>query len=218
MENNEKEEDIQEDPDNPFILLKLKILLIGDSNVGKTSILLHYVDNVFPDEHIATIGLEYKEKTLIYRTFKIKLQVWDTAGEERFRAISKSIFRGTHGVIFVYDITNKESFSNVKNWRKEIENVEQNLQGEIIGNKIDLDDERKVNKNSLQELGEKYNMPYMEVSAKTGENIKAAFDKLVDKLFKDKTEDEIIEKYGIKNEENKKTLKKRGKLKKTNCC
>ena len=90
--------------------LAIKTLVIGDSRVGKTSLLLKYVDKSFPDEHISTIGVEYKEKLITKDGFNIRLQIWDTAGEERFRSITKSIYKNTDEVLFVYDIAQKDSF------------------------------------------------------------------------------------------------------------
>ena len=111
------------------IKLSLKILLIGDSQVGKTSLLLKYTEHIFPEEHITTIGVEYKDKFVIKDNYNIRLQIWDTAGQERFRSITKNIYRNAHGVLFVYDITNKESFLNIKNWIKDLQNVGNDIKG-----------------------------------------------------------------------------------------
>ena len=174
--------------------LAIKTLIIGDSRVGKTSLLLKYVDKSFPEEHISTIGVEYKEKLLTRDGFNIRLQIWDTAGEERFRSITKSIYKNTHGVLFVYDITQKESFSNVKHWIKDTENIDKEIRGVIVGNKIDLKD-RIISKTDLDEIGEKYNMPVIEASAKEGTNVNECFDLLINELFKNKTNDQIKETY-----------------------
>ena len=102
--------------------LKFKILIIGDVGVGKTSMLLKYVNDFFPDTHIATIGVEHKTKTIIKGKYKISLNIWDTAGQERFKSITKSFFSNTAGVVFVYDITKRDSFSGisgVKTWIKD---------------------------------------------------------------------------------------------------
>ena len=98
--------------------LKLKLLIIGDSNVGKTSMLLNYTDNYFPESHLATIGVEYKVKEIKTDKYNIALQIWDTAGQERFRSITKSFFRNTNGILFVYDITSRRSFQSVKDWKQ----------------------------------------------------------------------------------------------------
>ena len=174
--------------------LAIKTLVIGDSRVGKTSLLLKYVDKSFPDEHISTIGVEYKEKLITKDGFNIRLQIWDTAGEERFRSITKSIYKNTHGVLFVYDITQKDTFVNVKHWIKDTENIDREIRGVIVGNKIDLPD-RVISKIDLDEIGEKYKMPVIETSAKEGTNVNECFELLIDELFKNKTHDQIKEIY-----------------------
>ena len=174
--------------------LAIKTLVIGDSRVGKTSLLLKYVDKSFPEEHISTIGVEYKEKLITKDGFNIRLQIWDTAGEERFRSITKSIYKNTHGVLFVYDITQKETFANVKHWIKDTENIDREIRGVIVGNKIDLPD-RVISKTDLDEIGEKYKMPVIETSAKEGTNVNECFELLIDELFKNKTHDQIKEIY-----------------------
>ena len=174
--------------------LAIKTLVIGDSRVGKTSLLLKYVDKSFPDEHISTIGVEYKEKLITKDGFNIRLQIWDTAGEERFRSITKSIYKNTHGVLFVYDITQKDTFANVKHWIKDTENIDREIRGVIVGNKIDLKD-RIISKTDLDEIGEKYKMPVIETSAKEGTNVNECFELLIDELFKNKTNDQIKETY-----------------------
>ena len=101
--------------------LKFKILILGDSGVGKTSMLLKYVDNFFPQTHIATIGVEFKTKIITKGKYKITLNIWDTAGQERFKSITRGLYQGATGIIFVYDITKRETFSGVKNWIKDAE-------------------------------------------------------------------------------------------------
>ena len=118
--------------------LKFKILLIGDSSVGKTQILSRYVDNYFPETHIAKIGVEYKTKIITKDKYKITLHLWDTAGQERFRSITKSFLNNTNGIVFVYDITNRESFDNIKNWIKDTEIYGGGFQSIICGNNLDL--------------------------------------------------------------------------------
>ena len=122
--------------------LKLKILLIGDSAVGKTSMLLKYVDNYFPETHMATLGVEYKTKVISTDKFNINLNIWDTAGQERFKSITKTFFNNTNGIIFVYDITSKESFDGVKNWIKDSE-VYGKFESLLCGNKCDLEKKDK---------------------------------------------------------------------------
>ena len=175
-------------------LISLKILLIGDSHVGKTSLLLKYVDDFFPEEHIATIGIEYKDKIINKDGYNIRLQIWDTAGQERFNSITKNIYRNTNGVLFVYDVTNRKSYNSMKNWIKDTEKIDKDIKGIILANKIDLE-EREVNTDELEELGNKMNMKFLETSAKDNINVKEAFILLVEELLKEKNEKEILEMY-----------------------
>ena len=210
---------MDENNQNDKTLLTLKLLIIGDSRVGKTSLLLNYVEKIFPEAHISTLGVEYKEKEIIKDNYIIRLQIWDTAGEERFRSITKSIYRNANGILFVCDITNRESFKNIKNWIKDADNVDKDIKGIIIGNKIDLDNERVVSVEDLEEIGKKYNMPFIEASAKTGMNVNKCFEVLIDELFKNKNADEIKEKYLRKNKNDLSISTKKTNVKeKGGCC
>ena len=180
------------------IKIAFKLLLMGDSQVGKTSLLLNYTEHIFPEEHIATIGVEYKDKYIIKDNYNIRLQIWDTAGQERFRSITKSIYRNANGVLFVYDITNKESFANIKNWIKDLQNVGNDIKGIIVGNKIDLDPERIIDKKDLEEMANKYQMPFIETSAKQNTFVNDAFNLIIDELLKDRTEEQIVEMFSRK--------------------
>ena len=133
----------------------LKILIIGDSNVGKTSILLQYTSNFFQETHIATIGVEFKLKEIMLDNIEYKLNIWDTAGQERFKAITKSFFKAADGIVFVYDVTNKPSFENIKNWIKDAESKANDFKIIIVGNKIDLNDSREVSFEEGKNLAKK---------------------------------------------------------------
>ena len=202
------------------IKISLKLLLIGDSQVGKTSLLLNYTDHIFPEEHVATIGVEYKDKNIIKDNYNIRLQIWDTVGQERFRSITKSIYRNANGVLFVYDITNKESFANIKNWIKDLQNVGNDIKGIIVGNKIDLDPERIIDKKDLEEMANKYQMPFIETSAKQNTFVNDAFNLIIDELLKDRTEEQIVEMFSRKTKSDLSvtTKKTNEKLKKNGCC
>ena len=196
----------------------LKILIIGDSQVGKTSLLLKYVDNIFPEEHIGTIGVEYKDKYVTRGKFNIRLSIWDTAGQERFRSITKNIFRNANGVLFVYDVTVKKSFESIREWIKDTQKIDKNKKGIILGNKIDLDN-KVVGKDYLEDLGKKFEMPVLEVSAKDNINVAEGFNLIVDELLKDKTEEEIIELYSRKNKSDLSiNTNKTDVRQKTRCC
>lgn len=161
-----------------------KILLIGDSSVGKTSVLLRYVDGFFNPEFQTTIGVDFKISTLELEGKVVKLQLWDTAGQDRFRNIVASYYRGAQGIIVMYDITNEESFKNLERWVKEIETY---LPGSVpkllVGNKSDLSSERTVPKENAEELAEKLGMSYTETSAKTSEGIKEAFYQIARDIY-----------------------------------
>ena len=160
--------------------LKLKLLIIGDSSVGKTSLLLSYTDNYFPESHLATIGVEYKVKDIETDKYNISLQIWDTAGQERFRSITKSFFRNTNGIIFVYDITCRKSFQSVKEWIKDSELHDAGSEKILCGNKIDLKEKREVKFDELEEFGMKKKIEVMEISAKERIKIDDAFQKIID--------------------------------------
>ena len=212
-------EEIEDSDDNTKKKITLKILILGDTEVGKTSLLFKYIDHVFPEEHIATIGVEYKVKFIIKDDYSIKLQIWDTAGQERFHSITKSIYRNTNGVLFVYDITKKDTFSNIKNWIKDTENIDKEIKGVIIGNKIDLEENREIEEDDLKELSNIKNMPALECSAKNNINVNEAFNILIDELLKDKTESQIMEFYSRKNKSDLSiSTKKIQNQKKGGCC
>lgn len=156
-----------------------KVLLIGDSGVGKSSLLLKFTDRVFTDHYISTIGVDFKIQTLQMDDKIIKLQLWDTAGQERFRTITTSYYRGAHGIIIVFDITDKESFANIKTWMTEIDRfASDNVCKILIGNKSDLEKHREVSKEDAKELANKYKIDYIEASAKDSTNVQQLFVEL----------------------------------------
>ena len=198
--------------------LKFKILTIGDSAVGKTSLLLKYVDNFFPETHMATIGVEYKTKNIETSKYKVILHLWDTAGQERFKSITKSFFNNANGIVFVYDITNKDSFDGVKNWIKDAEPYGK-FESILCGNKIDLEKNRQVKIDTLKEFGLKKKIDVFETSAKTGAKVNEAFEKLVDLIIKSKSHDELIREFGVKQGQNLNLTKSKKKTQNSgNCC
>jgi len=200
--------------------LKFKILIIGDSAVGKTSLLLKYVDNFFPETHMATIGVEYKTKNIETSKYKVILHLWDTAGQERFKSITKSFFNNANGIVFVYDITSKESFDGVKNWIKDAEPYGK-FESILCGNKIDLEKKREVKIDSLKEYSLKKKIDVFETSAKTGAKVNEAFQKLVDLIIKSKSHDELVRDFGVKSGSSNLNLTKSNKKKNQNggnCC
>lgn len=162
----------------------LKLLFVGDSGVGKSSMLLKFTDNTFNDTFISTIGVDFKIKSITVCDKTVKLQIWDTAGQERFRTITSSYYRGAHAVIIVYDITNRSTFANVDRWLSEIKKYSQdNVLIFLVGNKSDLK-ERKVSKEEGQDWADRHEVLFFETSAKNGEHIDDLFNKLAECLCK----------------------------------
>ena len=193
--------------------LKFKLIIVGDQAVGKTCMLLKYVDNNFPETHLATIGVEYKNKTIETNKYKVNLQIWDTAGQERFKAITKSFFQNTNGIIFVYDITKRETFQGVKDWIKDSE-IYGKYSRVLVGNKTDLNEQRKVKFDELKEFGLKKKIEVIEASAKNGTNINEVFQKVVDLLISSHTEEELLKEFASKGQDINLTKAKNQKKKK----
>ncbi|XP_066575711.1 ras-related protein Rab-10 [Amia ocellicauda] len=165
--------------------LLLKIILVGDSLVGKTCILQRYIDHNFNHSYVSTIGIDFKVKTLHVNGKFIKLQIWDTAGQERFHTISTRYFRGAHGLLIIYDITNVLSFDNVVWWMKDVDvNAGENVDRIILGNKCDLEDKRVISKEKGQQLAWEHGVKFFETSAKDNINIEQAFSILVEDILK----------------------------------
>ena len=185
-----------------------KILLLGDSTVGKTCFLLRYTDDTFLDLHMATIGLDYRLKTMILDDQRIvKVQLWDTAGQDKFRAITRNYYKGARGIILIYDVTNIKSYENIKKWINEIkEEISEEVTIVLIGNKIDNEGERKISKEQGEKLASDYNVAFFETSAKTGQGINESVFYLVQKIV---DADPEVKKRG-------KNLKIKNKKK--NCC
>ena len=180
------------DPSSPYILFfsnvnsdhLFKLVLIGDSGVGKSSLLLRFADDSFSDTYISTIGVDFRFRTVTIDGEKVKLQIWDTAGQERFRTITSAYYRGADGIIMVYDVTNEETFQHVKNWMHEVDlHATPNTCKLLIGNKDDLAD-KVVDTGTGQEYADGLGMPFIETSAKTKANVEAAFMTMSEELIK----------------------------------
>jgi len=153
-----------------------KLLLIGDSGVGKTCVLFRFSEDAFNATFISTIGIDFKIRTIELDGKKIKLQIWDTAGQERFRTITTAYYRGAMGIMLVYDITNEKSFDNIKNWIRNIEeHASADVEKMILGNKCDMNDRRQVSKERGEQLAIEYGIKFMETSAKASINVEQAF-------------------------------------------
>jgi len=153
-----------------------KLVLLGDSNAGKSCILLRFADDTFTDSYITTIGVDFRFKTIPVEKKTVKLQIWDTAGQERFRTITSAYYRGADGIILVYDITDRASFDHVDEWLSEVNRyVTDGCRKLLIGNKCDLSAERQVSEEEGRKKAEEHGMTFLEASAKEGSNVEAAF-------------------------------------------
>lgn len=161
---------------NPEYDYLFKLLLIGDSGVGKSCLLLRFADDSYTESYISTIGVDFKIRTIQLDGKTIKLQIWDTAGQERFRTITSSYYRGAHGIIVVYDVTESESFNNIKQWLHEIDRYAcEGVNRLLVGNKSDLTTKRQVEHNAAKEFADSLNIPFLETSAKSAINVEQAF-------------------------------------------
>ncbi|KAJ8256586.1 hypothetical protein COCON_G00187380 [Conger conger] len=153
-----------------------KLLLIGDSGVGKSCLLLRFADDTYTESYISTIGVDFKIRTIEMEGKTVKLQIWDTAGQERFRTITSSYYRGAHGIIIVYDVTDQESFNNVKQWLEEIDRYAcENVSKLLVGNKCDLASKKVVDFTTGKEFAVSLKIPFLETSAKNANNVEKAF-------------------------------------------
>ena len=169
-----------------------KVLIIGDSSVGKSNILLRFSDNIFHDTFLPTIGVDFKIKNVQSNGKNIKLNIWDTAGQERFKTITAAYYKGSHGVILVYDITDRETFNNISSWinetRKHAGSAVIRL---LVGNKCDLTAERKVSEKEAKEFADQNGLMFFEASAKAKINIEEIFMSLTKEMYKQLPESEI---------------------------
>lgn len=172
----------------------MKLLLVGDSGVGKSCLLLRFVEDKFKTSFVTTIGIDFKIRTIESKGKKIKLQVWDTAGQERFRTITTAYYRGAMGIVLIYDVTDARSFENVENWFQTVtQHSNEDAQIFLVGNKCDDSEGRQVSTEQGQELAAKLNIPFLEASAKSNTNVDAIFYELAG-IIQDKHVDSEPEK------------------------
>lgn len=178
---------------------KINILVLGNSSVGKTSFILKYTENVFRASYLTTIGIDYKTKFINLNNKKYKIDFFDTAGQERYKSIALNIIKNADGILLLYDVTQQGTFDSISQWINDIENVK----GEdaiivLIGNKCDLTEDRKIDKEKGEELANKYRVSFFETSNKFGTNIETAALELINQIIK-KNEKNIVNDFEIIN-------------------
>ena len=193
---------------------QIKLVIIGDSGVGKTNFIFQFTEGRFSNIHVTTVGFDYKSKIIKLPNTKknVKLQIWDTAGQERYMAINKNLFQKVQGIILMYDLTNRDSFEHVSNW---LNLVKQNASSKIIilvANKSDLEDEKRiVSKEEGERIAENNNILFFEGSGSSGDNVDKIFTTIAEEIYKN-----IMEERNDKN--NGSLVLNRKKKEKNNCC
>ena len=195
----------------------LKILIIGDTGVGKASLLLKYCYGGIPESHMATIGIDFRDKIINLNGKEVKLQIWGTSGQERFRSITKNFYRNADGVIFVFDVTHKESFSHIKEWLFDTQLEDSGIKKILVGNKVDLVNDRVISKEKMKNFAENKKMKAFETSAKEGYNVDNIFTEIASLILANKTDNEMNELFS-KNTRNSICLNNSKRKRKKKCC
>eukprot|EP01091_Cochliopodium_minus_P014977 TRINITY_DN520_c0_g1_i1.p1 TRINITY_DN520_c0_g1~~TRINITY_DN520_c0_g1_i1.p1 ORF type:complete len:218 (+),score=68.09 TRINITY_DN520_c0_g1_i1:326-979(+) len=163
-----------------------KFLLVGSTSVGKSCLMIRFADDHFSTSYTTTIGVDFKIRTIDIDGIKIKLQIWDTAGQERFQTVTNAYFRGSHGILLVYDITNYDSFTSINKWLEEVDkHAPQNAVKMIVGNKCDMKDQRRVDTHEAKQFAQSKKALFLETSAKDNTNVQEAFN-LIAKEIKER--------------------------------
>ena len=185
-----------------------KILILGDSFVGKTNMLKRFLHNDFDSTNKETVGVEFDSKNITLgengKEEIVKAQIWDTAGQERYRSLTKAYYKGAKGALLVYDITRRVTFENIDNWLIDLRtNGDKDILIILIGNKSDLEDKREVSKDEAETKAEQYNTAFLETSAKSGDNITKGFMELIEQIYKANKDNTPTDQNEVKVEENK---------------
>ena len=200
--------------------MMIKVILIGDSGVGKTNIMSKYLKNQFMENSKATVGVEFGSKLFNHEGHKIKAQIWDTAGQEKYKAITGAYYKGSKGAFVVYDITRKETFVSVERWVNDLKSTsDPKLTIILIGNKNDMEDQRQVTKEQGEEKAKSFGCAFLETSALSGDNLDKAFTLMVKEIFEKFNSESTGEEEGdsVKKGEDIK-LEKATENKKKSCC
>ncbi len=200
--------------------MMVKVIIIGDSGVGKTNIMSKFLKNKFMEESKATVGVEFGSKLFDLNGHKIKAQIWDTAGQEKYKSITGAYFKGSKGALVVYDITQKSTYESLEKWVNDLKSAgDPKITIILIGNKSDLEENRQVSKEQGEEKAKSFGCAFLETSALSGDNIDKAFNMMVKEIFEkfsnDSAEDSELE-SGFKGEDLK--LDKVVDKKKKKCC
>ena len=170
--------------------MMIKVILIGDSGVGKTNIMNKFLKNQFLEDSKATVGVEFGSKLFIQQGHKIKAQIWDTAGQEKYKAITSAYYKGSKGALVIYDITQKETFANIEKWVNDLKcKGDPKITIIIIGNKNDLEEKRQISKEQGEEKAKSFGCAFLETSAFSGDNIEKAFEMMVKEIYDKFTSD-----------------------------
>jgi Ras-related protein Rab-11A len=201
--------------------IMFKVVLVGDSFVGKTNIMSRYLKNEFHEDSKATVGVEFGSKQFTIDGHSVKAQIWDTAGQERYKAITSAYYKGAKGAFIVYDITRKNSFESVERWVNDVISVaDKKITIVLIGNKSDLEDQRQVTKEEAQDKANKLEIAFMETSAFSGDNLDKAFEMMINEVYK-KCHEEMLadgELDIIQGGEDINLAKKNDNTQKKKCC
>lgn len=208
------------------ITLSLKLILLGDVIVGKTTLFTRYISNTCPDKYKCTISVECKTKTIALNQSTIaQLEIWDTAGEERYRALTRQYYRSSNGIILLFDLTDKRTFENLPQWINDISaNCTSNSEIFIVGNKMDMIDSREVKKEEAEKYASSLGYIYIEISAKIGSNVDLLFEKITYEISKKmqakqakedvlQDQDEFLKKKALEQR-----LKQQDKKREVGCC
>ena len=193
---------------------KIKIMIVGETLVGKTSLIRRYTKNKFGRDYLATIGIDFQYKFLDINNKKIKVELWDTAGQERFKSIAKNYFQSSDGLLIVYDITDKKTFEKLDDWFEQIkENAPENSKLVLVGNKSDLGGKREIPIEEGQKFSEKNKVKFFETSAKDGTNVNSVFEMLTNDIINDEGG------FATRNKRSSQVLKKKNMTaEKKSCC
>ena len=193
---------------------KIKIMVIGESLVGKTALITKYTKNTFGGAYLTTVGIDFQDKFLNINGKEIKIELWDTAGQERFRNIAKNYFQSSDGFLLVYDLTKKSSFENLEFWNTQINlNAPKETKYILVGNKKDLEDQREVKIEEGEDFAKKNNIKFFETSAKDGTNVIDVFETLAKEIVND------VEQINTRSKRSSQVLKKKNTVaEKKSCC